>query len=256
MNGYFIITRKGGRYLIVLGLETVCFKKVLTLNINLPIGDCLILEKPWKSKYDFGQPDLIRLWSGSASSKSFTADVKGTYFMICYATEGNAASVTTTGTILYDQGSTSDNSLQSSYLKIVAMDIGDTCTYSAGENTYIQINYITEKAKTAEFIKSGSCSSWSPSNESKSSSTMVKISNDKSNCYFFAATSRQRGSSGTSSSLDGYSGSHFNSSQTYNTTANYIVVPEKDYDEAGIKLSSWSTSYGTQGYAYLFRLIK
>lgn len=176
--------------------------------------------------------------------------------MICYATEGNAASITTTGTVLYDQGSTSDASLQSSYLKIVAMDIGDTCTYNAGESTNIQINYIVEKAKTAEFIKSGSCSSWSPGSESRSSSTIVKTYNEKGHCYFFASTSRQRGSSGTSSSLDGYSGSHFSSSQTYSTTANYIVVPENDYNEAGIKLLSWSTSYGTQGYAYLFRLTK
>ena len=45
MDGYFIIIRKGGEYLIVLGLRTFCFKKVLTLNINNSLGSCIITKK-------------------------------------------------------------------------------------------------------------------------------------------------------------------------------------------------------------------
>lgn len=220
------------------------------------MGSCLITRKPYKSQYDFDQPALIRLWASSASSHSFTAEAKGTYFITCYATDGNAATITTNGSILYSQNTTSDNSLQSSYLKIVAMDVGDTCTFNAGTSTSIQINYILIKARAAEFIKSDSCSSWSPSSESKSSSKEVLTSNEKGHCYFFAVTSRANGSSGTSGALQGYSGAQFSASQIYNTTGNWIVVPEKNYSAAGIKLSSWSTSYGTIGYAYLFRLTK
>lgn len=176
--------------------------------------------------------------------------------MTCYATEGNAATVSTTGTILFDQSTTSDTSAASSYLKIVAMNVGDTCTYNAGDEVNMEINYIEVKAKAVEFIKSDTNSSWSPSSQPASSSKNVFIDNKSGNCYFFASTFRSRGTSGSSSSLVGYTETAHTSTQSYGNSANYIVVPEKDYSEAGLKLSSWSNDYGTQIYGYFFRLVK
>lgn len=220
------------------------------------MGEAILRRHPI-SKYKFGHPEFIQLYAGPGepSTQTITATVKGTYFVTAYAMSGNNATLTTTGTTLYDRQTTETGSIQATNIKIVTLKAGESLTYKSGNPSYMLITYIPQIVKFADLVKVDSNSAWAPNNVPTSSSKNVTYTSQKDYLYFFAACSRANGSSGSSAALlnwgaNAYSVGHNNISADYQ----WIVVPDQNYTDAGIKLSSWANSYGSIIYGYLFWL--
>jgi hypothetical protein len=118
------------------------------------MGEAILRRRPI-SKYKFGHPEFIQLYagSGSPSAQTITATVKGTYFITAYAASANNATLTTTGTALYDRQTTETGSIQAANIKIVALKVGESLTYTPGSHGYVLITYIPQIVKFADLIK-------------------------------------------------------------------------------------------------------